>query len=272
MWVYDDGSPMLGAPSGEPQLEDGDTALDFWQSLLTSYLDVRNVGVSGADEAFPLTTAGDVQRTAMQFSRQLCLPRYDFADLRVARDAWRDAFTRARSLCADVDWNEVYPENERFWLSDTLALSQRMAAVDNRRNAFIVDASGLLSVTDTSDDPLTLWSDLRQFYADRRGWRRDHQKLRVPLTLVRDIASVVAIVHAAMLETLGHLVGEPQLLELHRRAARQWLLAVDVVSERSRGLQPTDVYPANADFWRAAGRLMRTMSALRGARRGQERA
>ncbi len=268
-WGYaDDGS----ASADPAQLESGSPAFDLWQGLLGSHLETRNAAASTSGEAYPETTAGDVRRASLALSRELCLPRYDFADLTATRAAWRDALTRVHALCARVPWSALYPENERFWLSDALALAQRLAAVDARRNGITHDAANDLQLVGDHSDPIALWNDLRQFFLARRLVRRGTKAtrggegFRYPETNVRDVAQVVQTIGAASAQAAPLLGQHPELRTRYERLARAWWDTVERVSQQSEGRARGDVYPDNERFWLAdTKRMALQLSVLRDA-------
>jgi hypothetical protein len=266
-WGYaDDGAfyPDTG------QLESGGPAWDLWGELFGSYLDTRNAGVSASGEAFPETTVGDVRKASLALSRELCLPRYDFADLAATRAAWRDALARINGLCATLPWATVYPENERFWLSDSLALAQRLAAIDARRNGIELNERGGLALIGDHSDPIDLWQDLRQFFLARRLVRRGTkavrggQGFRYPETTVRDVAQVNQVFGAASANAAPLLRAHPDLRSRYDALARTWWDVLDRISKHSSGLAHDETYPDNEGFWlRDTKRMAIKLSALR---------
>ena len=256
-WGYADGDPH--APP---------TALDVWNQLLLSYLDLRNVGVSATGEAFPETTVGDVQRCVLQFSREHCLPRYDLADLGATREAWRDALARTRALCAPMAWDAIYPENERFWLSDSLALAQRLAAVDARRNAVVTSPDGVLSVLGDRSDPLTTWQDVRAFYLARRMVRRDERGWRYPDTTVGDVVQIARVLERDVRDTVAVAPpGSIAAMALRGRLS-PWRPLVRDIDDAARRATLETPFAQNARFWHVTRRLALALSVARDVARG----
>ena len=265
--------PLAGAPSpmashrADASDGAGATALDTWHDLLTSYLGARPVGVSADGEAFPETTAGDVRRISSLLSRELCRPRYDAANLTATRDAWREALARTRALCARIRWLDPYPENERFWLSDSLALAQRLAAVDVRRNGIIPDEHGaLVLVVGDRGDPLTLWGDLRQFFLGRRTNHRSPRGLSYPATTVGDVVQVAQIFDGVALRSAPRAPIPSDVRARYEGVVLRWRAASQRVAMLSKARAATTVYPENDRFWLAdAKHLAMWVSVLREA-------
>jgi len=256
-WGYpEDGAGYYDDPYA---LESGSPAWNLWQGLLGSYLNTRNAGASANGESFPETTAGDVRKASLALSRELCLPRYDFADLAATRAVWGDALARVHATCGAVPWSALYPENERFWLSDSLALAQRLAAVDDRRNAMIARADGVLALVADSD-PLTTWQDLRAYFVERRMVRVDGEKWRYPETTVGDASQVVRLVDQHVAEIVDRVPAET-----HERGwlighLRRWRPIADAVKAYARQHASDDVYPDNAALWRESRRIAIALS------------
>jgi len=227
--------------------------------------------VSPTGEEYPETTAGDVQRAALLFSRELCLPRYDFANLAAARTAWRDAVARTRDLCARVDWRDPYPENERFWLGDSLALAQRLAAVDARRNTIVEDDDGLLRIVGDRSDPLTTWHDVRSFLLARRAARTDAAGYRYPVSTVGDVIQLAQIFDEDLRRVAGVMPGgRPQ--PTWAATVRQWREESNRVAKLTNGRGRDEMYPESEGFWRAIRRLAIRLSAtLEGLRVGDSK-
>jgi len=260
-WGYypDDGGyfdPFQGAYP----LESGGPAWDLWQGMLTSYLDTRNAAVSESGDAFPETTGGDVRKASLALSRELCLPRYDFADLTATRAAWRDALSRVHALCASIPWSAPYPENERFWLTDARALAQRLAAVDARRNAMVARADGVPSLVADSD-PLTTWQDLRAYFLGRRLGHLDDRKWRYPETTVGDVRQVVPLLDQHASEIVERLPAESHERGWVLGHVRRWRPVADAVKAHARQHDAEDTYPDNAAFWRASRKIAIALSA-----------
>lgn len=250
----------------------GSPAWDVWQHLFGTYLGTRNAGVSLSGEVFPETTAGDVRAASLVLSRELCRPRYDFADLAATRAAWRDALARVHTQCGAVPWAAPYPDNERFWLGDAQALAQRLAAADLRQGGVALDAAGALHLTGDHTDPLALWQDLRQFFVARRPVRRGvghhTQGLRYPETTVRDVAQVAHVLTEASARVAPLVRVHPALRARHARAVCAWHDAVERVAREAAGQGLEDRYPANERFWLVdAKRLALHLSVLRDAAR-----
>ncbi|HVV84770.1 MAG TPA: hypothetical protein VHE35_17010 [Kofleriaceae bacterium] len=235
------------------------TALDLWSTLLARYLATRAPGASASGEPFPETSAGDVRRVAVEFSRQLCLPQYDFADLSATRAAWRDAEGRVTAICRAVPWSAVYPENERFWLSDALALAQRLAAIDIRRNSLVESRDGVLTLLGDRSDPLTTWQDLRAYFLARRPIASD-RGWRYPETTVSDVAQIAHILDEDLRATMAlGPAGTDAARALAVRVA-PWRAVARDVHTFARQHPREAVYPDNARFWRAARSLAIWMS------------
>ena len=243
------------------QLESGGPAWDLWNELFGSYLDTRNAGVSVDGEAFPETTVGDVRKASLALSRELCLPRYDFADLAATRAAWRDALTRINGLCASLAWAAPYPENERFWLSDSLALAQRLAAVDRRRNAMVARDDGVLSLVADSD-PLTTWQDLRAYFIVRRLVHLDERKWRYPETTVGDVRQIVRLLNQHVSDALDRLPATAHEHGWLLGHVRRWRPIADAVKAHARQRSAEDRYPDNAAFWRESRKIAIALSTI----------
>jgi hypothetical protein len=260
-WGYypDDGAFYDSFQGDMNPLESGGPAWDLWQGMLASYLDTRNAAVSDSGDTFPETTAGDVRKASLALSRELCLPRYDFADLTATRAAWRDALTRVHALCASVPWRAPYPENERFWLTDALALAQRLAAVDARRNAMVARADGVLTLVAESD-PLTTWQDLRAYFLGRRLGHLDDRTWRYPETTVGDVRQVVRLLNQHVTEIVDRLPAESHERGWLLGHVRRWRPAADAVKAHARQHHADDTYPENAAFWRASRKIAIALS------------
>lgn len=230
------------------------TALDLWDQLFHGYFAVRNAGASASGEAYPETTAGDVRRIALQLSRALCLPRYDGASLQPTRAAWRDACARIDTLTRDRPWSDLYPENERFWLSDALALCQRLAEIDRRRNR-LRDGLDLETYLGDRSDPLTTWQDLRAFFLSRRIVRRDEEGERYPETTVGDVIQVVRVFRADADRVWRALPPAGEARAIVAGPIEAWRQAAGTVDGHAARLPSTATYPENAAFWRATRKL-----------------
>lgn len=270
-WGYADDGALPFDPS---LLEPGSPAWDLWQGLMTGYLDTRNAAASASGESFPETSVGDVRKASLALSRELCLPRYDFADLASTRAAWRDALARIDGLCAGLSWAAPYPENERFWLSDSLALAQRLAAIDARRNGIELNERGSLALIGDHSDPLDLWQDLRHFFLARRLVRRGTKAVRggegvrYPETTVRDVAQVTQTLGSASAHAVPLLRAQPELRTHYEALARSWWEVLDRVSQHSKGRSNNDAYPDNEAFWlRDTKRVAIKLSTLRSTAR-----
>ena len=77
-------------------------------------------------------------------------------------------------------------------MSDALALAQRLAEVDRRRNRQR-DGLDLDAFLGDRSDALTTWQDLRAYFLDRRLVRHDGRGGRYPETTVSDVEQVVRI-------------------------------------------------------------------------------
>jgi hypothetical protein len=245
----------------EPDIVEGG-AYDVWQDLLTSYLDTRNVGVSDVGEAYPETAVGDVKRAMLVLSRELCRPRYDFANLIAARAAWNDAVARATAVCSQLSWNDLYPENERFWLSDALALAQRLAVVDTRRNAIVEDHQGLIRMLGERTDALTTWNDLRHFLMRRRSCRVDGRGMRYPEATIGDVLQVTQILDEE-LHRVVELLGDAEAPYGWYGTVRGWREALARVGAAARGRVLESTYIDNERFWRDSKRFAIRLSAYR---------
>ncbi len=262
-WSYaDDGALYVDPSQIDPvQLEAGGPAWDLWQGLFASYLDTRNAATSASGEVFPQTTAGDVRKASLQLSRELCLPRYDFADLAATRAAWRDALARVHALCASAPWSAPYPENERFWLNDSLALAQRLAAVDTRRNAMVARGDGVLTLVADSD-PLTTWTDLRAYFIARRMVRLDERSWRYPETTLGDVRQVVRLLNQHVADILDRLPAAAYEHGWLLGHVRRWRPIADAVKAGARQAGAEDTYPDNAAFWRESRRIAIALSTV----------
>jgi hypothetical protein len=259
-WSYNDDGYAYADPWS---LESGSPAWDLWQSLFGSYLETRNAAVSTTGEAFPETTAGDVRKASLVLSRELCLPRYDFADLIATRAAWRDALARIHTLCASVPWNAPYPENERFWLSDSFALAQRLAAIDERRNVIVGTVGGVLTILGDRSDPVETWQDVRAFYLARRLVKTDDRGWRYPETTVEDARSLVHVLDTDVHQTVASLPSGSPILAWLVGHARRWRPISDAVTAHAREHAADALYPDNARLWHAARRIAIALSSAR---------
>lgn len=244
------------SPGGPAQ---AGTALDLWTELLSSYLATRAQGTSATGELYPETSAGDVRRAALRFSRQLCLPRYDQAALGATRAAWRDADARIVELCRATPWHEPYPENERFWLSDALALAQRLAAIDTRRNKLAETPGGLLYPLGDRSDPLTTWQDVRAYFLARRPIKSD-RGWRYPETTVGDVVQIVRIFIEDVARTVAIAPPGSDAARAISGRLEPWWDVGRRVHEAARLYPATAVYAENAQFWRVARALAVGMS------------
>lgn len=225
------------------------TALDTWNALLTAHLAARPAAVSAAGEVYPACTSGDIRRAALRFSRELCLPRYDLANLAATRAAWRDALERIRALAATVPWGGPYPESERFWLGDTRALAQRLAAVDARRNRLVnADADGLTHAVGVGD-PLTTYTDLRAYFLARRLSRTD-RGWRYPETTVGDVRQLVRLVELEVAKAVAVAPPGSDAYEVIVGRLGPWHEAAAAV-KAVRDLPADRVYAGNLALWRA---------------------
>ena len=238
---------MLAPPAGAD-------AVDLWRFLMHAHLAARNAGASVDGEPYPETSVGDVRRAALRFSRALCLPRYDGANLRATRDAWRDACARVEALAAALPWSSPYPENERFWLSDTLALAQRLAEVDRRRSR---NGDGLDLAASLGDrsDALTTWQDLRAYFLARRLARHDGRGLRYPETTVGDVRQIVDLYEVDAKKVLASLVDAPEARRAVVRQLAAWREVAAAVEDHAARLPATAAYPDNLRFWQATKKL-----------------
>ena len=223
------------------------------------YLASRAHGASATGEAYPETTAGDVRRVAAGFSRQLCLPRYDFADLAATRAAWREADARVTAHCRPLPWSATYPENERFWLSDALALAQRLAAIDARRNSLVESPGGVLTLLGDRSDPLTTWQDLRAYFLARRPIKSD-RGWRYPETTVGDVAQIARILDEDLRATTAIAAPGTDAARVIAARLAPWRAVARDVHAFARQHTRDAVYPDNARFWRAARSLAIWMS------------
>ncbi len=247
------------------------TALDTWHALLTAHLAARPGAVSAAGEVFPESTVGDVRRAALRFSRELCLPRYDLANLTATRAAWRDALARVHAQCAAVPWGAVYPANEQFWLGDARALAQRLAAVDVRRNRLIDASPGGLARAAGAGDPLTTYSDLRAYFLARRLTRTDDRRWRFPETTVGDVAQIVRIVNDEVRRILAAAPAGSSARAVLDGHLEPWARIAAAVRATGRGLADDQVYPANVELWRAYRKVAIPLSVARDVAREDAR-
>ncbi len=261
-------APPAAAPDDEAQFA-SEGAFDVWQDLLTGYIETRNIGMTAAGEAFPETTAGDVRRVAARLSRELCHPRYDLAGLVETRAAWRDALARADALCARTGWLELYPENERFWLSDSLALAQRLAVVDTRRNAIVHGDGGLLEVLGDRSDPLTTWQDLAHFYRARRPVRTDVRGLAYPETTIGDVIQVARVIDQDARRTIAMALPYSAAASALRGRLGQWRTVAGQLEVHAVNRPLDDTYAWNAAFWRTTRRLAIWLSVARDLARSE---
>ncbi|MBE7448596.1 MAG: hypothetical protein HS111_06850 [Kofleriaceae bacterium] len=259
-WTYDDDAAAYVDPSW---LASGNPAWDLWQGMVGSYLETRNALVSETGESFPETTAGDVKRASLLLSRELCLPRYDFADLAATRAAWRDALARVHVVCAAVPWSAPYPENERFWLTDARALAQRLAAIDQRRNALVGTVGGVLTILGDRSDPVTTWQDVRAFYMQRRLVKTDTRGWRYPETTVQDARDLVHVFDTEVNETVGSLPADAPITRWLAGHLRRWRPVADAAKAYARDDDPEATYPDNARLWQAAKKIAIALSAAK---------
>jgi hypothetical protein len=259
-WTYADDGYAYADPSS---VESGSPAWDLWQDLYGSYLETRNAAVSATGESFPDTTTGDVRKASLVLSRELCLPRYDFADLVATRAAWRDALARIHTLCASVPWSAPYPENERFWLSDSFALAQRLAAIDERRNAIVGTIGGVLTILGDRSDPVETWQDVRAFYLARRLVKTDDRGWRYPETSVEDAHSLVHVLNTDVSETVAALPSGSPIQTWVLGHVRRWRPIAEAVKAHARENDGDAPYPDNARLWHAAKRIAIALSSAR---------
>ena len=243
--------PVPGPPIGLAPVA---TALDTWQAILAAHLAARPNAVALTGETYPETTLGDVRRAALQFSRELCQPRYDLANLTGTRAAWRDALARIQASAATVPWEAPYPSNPQFWLGDSRALAQQLAAVDVRRNRLTNVRPDGLSLAVGTGDPMTTYLDLRAYFFARRLVRVDDRGWRYPASTVGDVVQVVRIVEGEI-ATASRASRNPLVVELIAGHLPRWGEAAAAVNATAR-VQPSDApYHDSETLWRAYRRV-----------------
>lgn len=253
----------VAAPAAAPAATAPD-ALDRWRTILDTFTAIRPSLVTSDGLIVPETTVGDVQRAALRFSRMLCAPCYDGANLADTRAAWRDALARMQAQVRGAPWAAVYPDNPGWWLSDTRALAQHLAEVDRRRNAIAQAPSGTITILGGRHDPLLTYLDLRAYFLARR-LARSANGWRYPETTVRDVLEIVRIVN----EDVAAVVAK-----LPPGATADWLLdgriaAWEQVARRvvatARGLPADEPHPENRRMWVEYRRVSIPLSVAAGA-------
>ncbi len=248
----------------------GATALDVWHAILGAHLAARPSALTPTGEAYPETTLGDVRRAALVFSRELCQPRYDLANLTDTRAAWRDALARVQGTAAIVPWDAPYPSNPQFWLGDTRALAQRLAAVDVRRNRLVNARPDGLAQAVGAGDPLTTYLDVRAYFLARRLTRTDERAWRYPETTVGDVVQIVRIVDGEIARVVG-TSRSPEVREFLLSHLPRWRAAAASVPAAAR-TQPHDApYVDNANLWRAYRRVSIPLAVARDATNSESR-
>ncbi|MBK9032135.1 MAG: hypothetical protein IPL61_12585 [Myxococcales bacterium] len=266
-----DAPDALAAPAVAVRPAAPPTAIDTWQTLIAAHLAARPGLVSAAGELFPASTIGDVRRAALQFSKELCQPRYDLANLAATRAAWRDALARIRAQCGAVPWGAVYPDNEQFWLGDARALAQRLATVDVRRNRLVgAGPDGLARAVGTGD-PLTTYLDLRAYFAARRLMRADDRGWRYPETTIADVVQIAHIVQDELRRFIATAPAGSTAREVLGDHVAQWQRVAAMIPDHARGMPRDQVYPGNAELWRAYRRVSVPLSVARDVARDEAR-
>lgn len=241
-------APMAPPLPPPPTVTAPPNALDRWRAILDTFTAIRPVSATADGQLVPDTTMGDVRRAALRFSRMLCAPCYDSAHLGDTRAAWRDALARVQEYAAAVPWGALYPDNAGWWLGDTRALAQRLAAIDDRRNGVVQHPGGAITITGGRLDPLVTYLDLRGYFLARRlsrtagGWR-------YPETTVRDATEVVRIVNEDVNATILRLPPDYTAEWLLDGRLDAWRRAARVVLDAGRGLAPDAIHPQNALLW-----------------------
>lgn len=240
--------------------------LPLWHALRSQYQTIRPVASAPDGETYPETTAGDVRLASIHLSRALCNARFDHAQLTDVRAAWRDALARAAAILTRVGWDAPHPENRRFWLRDSLALAQRLGAVEARRNG-ITAVDGRPLVAGAYPDLTKLWSDLRHWYLERRVARRS-RGLQYPETTVADVREVARVIsqYAGLDpsrpydERLASIGGQLLQAVVDQRVASQlvgrwsdatarWRAVLARIEGLARGRADGDTFPDNPRFW-----------------------
>lgn len=98
------------------------------------------------------------------------------------------------------------------------------------------------------EDAVQLWAHLKAQYARLRGSDPDENRKAIPRTTVADVKQLVTLWDAEM----DKAKSQGTSAESDRK---RWRECREQVAMLSRGLAPTDVYPANLAFWRCTGRL-----------------
>lgn len=98
------------------------------------------------------------------------------------------------------------------------------------------------------EDAVQLWAHLKAQYARLRGSDLDENRKAIPRTTVADVRQLVTLWDAELQKAKSEGVSA----ESERR---RWRECREQVAMLSRGLEPSDVYPANRAFWRCTGRL-----------------
>ena len=100
----------------------GDT-VDLWAALRAHFLKHRTCSEASDGTPYPETTVLEVLEVCTIFDRALSrAPRHTPGRLFEAR-AWERATRRAEAIAAGRGFDDIYPENERFWLRDTPTLA-----------------------------------------------------------------------------------------------------------------------------------------------------
>lgn len=230
------------------------TALDLWREVLAAHLAARPNAVTPAGDAYPETTHGDVRRAALVFSRELCQPRYDLANLTATREAWREALARIHTGAAGLPWDSLYPSNPQFWLGDARALAQRLAAVDARRNRLVFSPPYDLAHAVAVGDPMTTYLDLRAHFMARRLVRTGEGGWRFPDTTVGDAIQVARIVDAEIASVM-RATREPLVMEFVTDRLPLWREVAAQIAATARTVPADAPYPHNERVWRAYRRV-----------------
>lgn len=98
------------------------------------------------------------------------------------------------------------------------------------------------------EDAIQLWAHLKAQYARLRGSDPDENRKAIPRTTVADVKQLVTLWDAELDKATDRGASARSERERWRECRAQ-------VALLARGLEPTDVYPANRAFWRCTGRL-----------------
>ena len=260
-------APLVDTAAAVPLVVASPPILPLWHALRSQYQALRPVIVAPEGDSYPETTAGDVRLASIHLSRALCNPRFDHAQLTDARAAWRDAIARAAAILARIGWNAPFPDNRRFWLSDSRALAQQLGAVEARRNG-ITAVDGRPRVAGAYPDLSVLWNDLRHWYLERRFVRRSRGH-KYPETSVADVREVARLLtqyagldpsrpYEERLAAVGGqlmsaaVVGRRRIAPLVARwndATARWRAVQSRIEGLAGERADADTYPDNPRFW-----------------------